>query len=493
MDRDVFSFFAVGAGKAANMITALVTTFLIGSHAGPDELGRWMLLVAAAVMLHTLLISWTYPSGLRFGCEEWQREHSICRTVGARAPLVAAGALAAVIVLVADPGGLLAGVFGAGADEIPIVGLYFLSVWMAGESQLLLQATNRLTMQAALGAAAGAVALVAVVTLGVQRALTAEAALLVTSIASLVIWVPAWVRTMTVSGVRWGRGDGGGTVQHLRFALPLLLSLTIGYVSDWGDHLLLRLFVSVAAVGAFGFAYQVLTLFIALNGLFPTVILPRLVARNLSRADTATVYIERVVPTIFTIWVLGTVWVVAFVPLLVGLLGSDFSNAMTTTLLLCAVVPASAVTSLYTVLFSLQQRTSRTFAYVAAMTAVNLSISVLLVPRYGLVGAAIGTCASYLVAQAAYAWDQHRVVGAHGTRVWTIWAAAVGAGLCQVALGAPMPLRILWAVAATAAIMFVARRTAAVDSSVLTRILSGPFAPFAPALARALVSPRVVS
>jgi O-antigen/teichoic acid export membrane protein len=278
--------------------------------------------------------------------------------------------------------------------------------------------------------------------------------------------------------------------RHVGYGLPLLFTFSVGYLSDWGDHLLLKAFSSVASVGLFGLAYQVFTTLLAANGMLVMVFLPRLIARQIRSGDTMVTYVDHVVPTVFTLWALGAIWVVAFIPtLLHPLAGSSFRYVLTPALVLCAVIPSSVVTSLYTVLFNLQQRMSRLFVYAVVMTVINLGLSFVLIPTYGIAGSAIATAVSFIFGQIAYVADQHQHLRLPGLRIWAIGSASLAAGVIQVALGQALAARTLWAVVSSAALIWTARRVVAVDPALLARILSGPLAPVASVFTRALVTP----
>ena len=227
---------------------------------------------------------------------------------------------------------------------------------------------------------------------------------------------------------------------------------------------------------------------LAANGALSTLLLPRLVASQLRSDQARGRYVRDVVPTIFVLWALAATAMVAVLPpLLTAAAGERFAPATASLLVLCAVVPTSVVTSLYTVVFSLEKRLGRVVWYTAAMTVVNLALSFLLIPRYGAVGAAVGTAVSYAVAQVCYIWDQQ----AETTGVGGMWLVIVLCGIAQVWVGENPAARAVWATVSGATIAWTAKRTSTVSAAVVERLFAGVLAPLGMVL-RWMLVPKVV-
>lgn len=487
MDRDVRTFLLLAVGKIFVAVAALVLALLLGQALGPAAFGQWTLIIGAATMLHTALINWTHGLTVRFGRAEWAASGTLGASLSARAPLLAASLAAAALLLALQPFDWLSRGFGAGAAAPALVAIYAASLWITAEAQATLQATGRLNRQAALAPIVAAGAIAAILVLGGAGALSVPAAVVGVASTSLVVWGASWVASLREARVRLTAPPAAEIRRHARYAAPLWGAFVIGYLSDWGDHLLLARFMSIDVVGQFALAYQVFAFSLAAPGVIATVVLPRLIAVDTHARDAANRYVRQVIPVLFVFWVIAASFGVALLPAMItSVAGESFTAAAGILIVLCAVVPTAIVTSLYGVLFSLQERTMRQLAYGAVMTAVNLGLSLMLIPRMGAAGAALGTVASYIVAQALYMRDQHQYAVAPG--LVSIWITMLAFGAAQTAL-LTLPARLAWAVVASAATVWIARRTSAVDGPMLDRVLSGLWAPLRTGLHRLLVSP----
>jgi len=302
-------------------------------------------------------------------------------------------------------------------------------------------------------------------------------------------WGSAWLAALARSRTRLTRLEFHDVGRTVRYAVPLLPMFAVGYVSDWGDHLLLRYFSSVTQVGLFGISYQVLLTVLAGNAVLTTVLLPRLIAQEVAVPGSVRSYVDAEVPTLYALWMIATVWLVAAVPAAVRLLTTAaFDQSIGLLLILLIIVPSSVVTSLYTLPFNVQERTWRLFFYSLVMTATNIALSIALIPLYGAAGAAIGTAVSYAVAQALYIVDQHAALAVPALRVWTLWTVGLALGAAQLAAGTDPGARAAWAVVATTVLVATARLARCVDDRLVERLFAGRLSPVAGIINRTLVT-----
>lgn len=467
----------------------VVTPVLVGRLFGTAGLGRWTLIVAAGTLLHTAFINWTHSPTLRFGREEWVRSGTIAQTVRARLPLLALSVATAIAVLIVQPADWLARWFLLASRDWWLVGLYATGVWLAAEAQSVLQATDRFTQQAALAPLIGMSSIATVLAahaLGLNSFSVAAALLALSPIIG-------WGLALAFNLVRLGVSGAGRPVvdagQQLRYAWPLVPAFALGYISTWASPLMLSGMSSVDEVGLFGLAYPFLAATLSVNSVVATFGLPWLIRREVEAPGAMRIYVRSVVPTLFALWMVGTIWLVAVLPLSVALLTDrEFQRSVALLPVLLTAVPASVVTSLYTGLFDLQGRLARLVIFMVPAIVVNAAACWLLIPGYGAAGAAVGSALSMMVGQALYIWDQHQQLQVSPASVWLLWLAGGIAGLSQLVVSTHPVSRIVWALVATAALSLVVRRAHCVDADLVRHLLPGRWRPLAAALNRVLAS-----
>ncbi|MGE3401259.1 MAG: lipopolysaccharide biosynthesis protein [Vicinamibacterales bacterium] len=465
--RDAQSLIALLFGRAFAVAAGLLVSVVIGRTLGPDALGRWTLLVAAATMLHTLLLNWTHASTVRFGVEEWSAHHSLSQTLSARLPFLVGGGMAIGTLLWLQPFEWLERGFGLASGTAGVVGLYVGALWIVAECQATLQATGRIPLQAMVGVVASACMVGAVVLMGARNGSIPQFGIAV-ALALGLPWLTVWLAVLARAQTRLAAPPVADVRRHLLYAAPLSAGFAVGYLSDWGDHLLLGSFATTVDLGQFGLAYQVFVSIMAAHGLLSTVVLPRLINLEMRAPGTSQRYVAEAVPALLVAWALATQVAVVVLPgLLPVAAGSDFEAAAATLRLLGVVVPSAAVTSLYSVLFSVQGRLGRLVVYLALMTATNLCLSVLLIPSFGAAGAAAGTVASYLFGQIVYMTDQHWYLDMRLDRVLPVWLTAVFSGMLQAPPELPWLFRLASCGVGLTAIIVAARRFESVSPKLM--------------------------
>ncbi len=478
MNANVLTLVAIAGGKALAMACTIGASVVVGRLLGAATLGEWTLLLAAGTLLHTFLVNWTHGATIRYGREEFVRTGTMRRTLMARLPLLAASVAAAAGLLLWQPGGWLERWFAAAPSQAATVALLAVSVWIASEAQATLQATDRVIWQALLAPLAGVASILAVLMAATFGPLSLDRAAVAFALPSIVIWGTAWFFSLVRARARPGPTSGADIWRSARYGLPMLPAFAIGYFSDWGGHLLLTQMSSLDEVGWFGLAFQFMTALVAANGMLITVLLPRLIANEVRQGGYMRTYIESEIPTLYALWTIGTIWSIALVPVIARfIVGAPFDESVGVLLVLLIAVPCSVLNSLYVVLFNLQERTGHVLVYVTLMTVIGIAVASVLIPSYGAIGAALGTVVSYLVYQAAYVWDQHRRFEVPAGRIWIISAAAVGLATLQVAVGAGVLERILWAGLSTMAMTAVIRVLGCIDADLVVRLFGRRIGP----------------
>jgi len=473
MRSSVWQVVNLAGSKALSSVVLLLVTASIARLLGPAQLGRWTLMLAAGAMLHTLFVNWTHAATVRYGREEWARSRSLQQTLASRLPILAVSVALAAALLAWPPFNWGQQWFGIAAGDRWLVGLFAASLWITAEAQATAQAIDRLSWQTAAAPVIAVVTALAAAGLAFVESPSLVLAALAVTAPAIAGWGLVWAAGLRV-------GMTGGTVhpptqlgQQLAYGLPLIPTFALGYLSDWGDHLLLTRLTSAAEVGMFALSYQFLAAIMAANGVMTTVLLPRLIAANVERPRALQDYLANEAPTICALWMLPMVWVLAVLPVAVAMLaGPAFAASPLVLLALLVAIPASVLSSLYTVLFNVEARTGRVLLYMLIMTAANLAASLLLIPRFGALGAAGGTALSYLLGQALYIRDQHFMLAVPAGRIWLLWTAGLLLGLSQFAAGAEATTRLPWALAATAGLIAVIRLGRCADAALIRRLLA---------------------
>jgi O-antigen/teichoic acid export membrane protein len=236
--------------------------------------------------------------------------------------------------------------------------------------------------------ALGLTALVAVLDLGFYAVMGAAAG---GAAAALVV---TWVLTRPVATVRF-RVEPRVWRPLLAASIPLGLALAINEIYFRADTLIISLYKSYDQVGAYTLAYRILEFTLAFGTIFLTTVFPLLseaVARDEPRA------LRMIQSSIDLIVILGAPLVAGGLVLAPGVIelvaGTDFEDAATPLRVLVVAGALAWVNGVFGfALIAKARQTSTLWLNVAGLTF-NVSLNFLLIPRYGIVAAAVVTVAS---------------------------------------------------------------------------------------------------
>ena len=483
MNRSLRDYASLVLSQGVRIPLGILSTTILARLLGPEGLGQWAMGLAVATLFHSALLNWTQSSHIRFGREEWIARKSLSGTWAARWPFVAAGLLVSGVLLLLDPWDWLTSVSGLADGWGGLILLCLLAIWISAEAQSFLQITDRMGLLAMLPT------VVSFATAGYYASLLAadvrDPAIPLAGFAGIqiVVWGITWLVLYRKTG-RFTLAPRSADVRaHLRYAWPMLPGFALGYASNWGDHLLLQHLFSSHEVGLFQGAYRPMLLIMGLATPVSTVLLPRLIARQMDDRGTEARFVRSVVPTITSLWAFLLAPGIALLPWGFQLLmGESFRPAVPILLVLCIGVPGCVLTNLYSVLFDVQKRLGRGVLLLLAMTVANLGLSVVLLPVLGPLGSAVGTAVSYLIGQLLCMRDQLRFLKISMLPMLSLfgWMLAFSVGQALLGFAGPVwasvPVRLGWSAAWILGLFVLVRHHRTVDAGVLDRILSGRLA-----------------
>jgi|HubBroStandDraft_1064217.scaffolds.fasta_scaffold05412_3 O-antigen/teichoic acid export membrane protein len=185
----------------------------------------------------------------------------------------------------------------------------------------------------------------------------------------------------------------------LLYSLPLLAATLVGTAASYVDRLVLASLANLSSVGVYNYAILVTTGSLFVVAPFATVLVPRISAafgRNEPRAIRAVGRTS--ITLIVLIYVPFALGLAAVGPALLRILvGPAFVGA---SLPLAVLLGITALSIPYAILISIASgiRKTKYLLYSSALAlASNVALSVVLVPRFGLIGAAIGNSSMYAV------------------------------------------------------------------------------------------------
>jgi O-antigen/teichoic acid export membrane protein len=439
------NFFALGAGEAAARLIAFAATVYLARTLGPGAYG--IIGLATAVLLYFTYVA---DCGIEtLGVREIASDPTRAQTL---APAVltlrlAVAALLAVLVailglaLLPQPDGAILAVYG-----LTLVGVGANTRWI----HLGLEDAPRVAIARIIGESTMVLLVVLLVRSAGDLARVPLAQFTGDLLAMTLLAI--WLRRRGVSlPLRW---DRAAAAPVLRRAFPLVLHALLGLMIYNSDLIFLRTFWTPADVGQYVAAYTLISFLLNLGIAYSQSLLPTLTRLGTEPVRQHALYqtaMAQVFAASFPIAVGGFL----LAPGLIGFVfGPGYQGSTIVLEILIWTVPVAFyrnVPQMALISAGRQQRVLR-ITFVSAM--LNLALNILIIPEYGMVGAALATLGTELVRTGLALWyARHEGFALPSpSRLWRTLLAGGGMGAVLYFAG----LRWLWVGIAAGALVYLA-------------------------------------
>ena len=180
------------------------------------------------------------------------------------------------------------------------------------------------------------------------------------------------------------------------FTKVVMLGATSSYFINWGDNLVLRLYVPLGDIGQYNLGYQVFKGVVMLILVINVYFLP-FISQHISDSATMRNYLSNKRPKIFLLGLVAIGLLFIFVPYI---LKPVYKGVYQDSIMVLRVLLVGSVSILYTAFYLpiLNALKKYMFSQIANLFQVvlNLILDLLLVPVMGMLGAAVATAFAYL-------------------------------------------------------------------------------------------------
>jgi len=407
--RSAIGLLSLSAGTYGAIAISAVISILLSRTFGAAGFGHLSLLLVAAQWADLAVSSWTLPFLIRSAAQEWSTRGSVGATLVARTILLGPGLLAAALVAIALAGPIMA-YLAVGPVGLGLVVAFFLATGLAQTGGALLRATDRMARQGTAFLLEKTALLVllllvgAIVVPGPELALACYAA--AAAIAGL--WALASIGRRALVPVRPSREELAAAAS---FSLPLVAGSWAGLFGNQAvDYVVIRTFLPLSDLGLYAIAYQSAGLLQQSLIVVSSFLLPRFVTLLAAgREDELHAGLGRLAPHALLVFSLVCGLMIVVAPFAVPLVfGPAFAGAVPPLRWLIITAAVFAVFSALNPLLIAHGIVWPVARGVILAVALNVALDILLVPAFGVEGAAAATLASYAVSTAFVLIAVHR-------------------------------------------------------------------------------------
>ncbi|MCK5610881.1 oligosaccharide flippase family protein [Candidatus Pacearchaeota archaeon] len=428
MNKDAQGFLWLFMSRGLQIPLQLLLTAAIARTIDPENMGQWAMVLAAATFLHAVLFNWLQAANTRFGREEWIKHKTVTNTSSTRVPLIVLVFGIVLFLVWFNPSQWLERFFNLKPAWHWLVLIGLVGAWFTSE------ATSNLQIRFAMLRIA-IVPIVVNITLIIflifisntenQKRITDFAIVSGMIVIPTIIWFSVlsfeWYK---LGSLRLYYPKEKDVKAVVIYSWPLIPGFLIGFFSNWGDHLLLQYFIADdAIVGLFHVAYRTFLPILYFVSPLYTVLFPKLIEQRIQDPGVEQRLLKTVMPTLMVLWALCIIPVLVVLPFVFSwTVGYTYNAATQSFVILCVAIPGSLMTIICGTLFNVQKRMMNAMIiYPGIMVMLNMIVSILLIPHFGLIGASIGTAISYIVFQILSFYDQCKFLNVSASAIFELF------------------------------------------------------------------------
>ena len=399
--RSKFAQDAVGlsAGKGLNMVLGVLSTLIFGIVFDKPEIAMISLFDMFVDLVMAFGVQWSAAGVTRYGKSELHTNESLNYTSSTRLHVLLPIVITAVLLLVTFRESVLDFV---GTREPVLIWYLIASLIVATIHDHLtsILATREKHVANALFYVAQGVAKLLILAafisgLVAPSVLWFVAASLWLNVLILVFRLPSCGKLYLYPVCRVSRED---LRSFLRYVVPQLYGFAGIYVVNWIDVYFIRKYGTMEALGAYQFLYSIFLKFAMFALVANTLLFPRIMAWKLENPDAISRF-TRTVPQLvllLTMLACGCLLLV-FQPVFDLFFGDKYSMAYPSFALMVCSLPCYFISLIFVPVLNSFDRVKyiQTVNIISATS--NLVVDFLLVPRHGMIGAALGTFVAYWI------------------------------------------------------------------------------------------------
>jgi O-antigen/teichoic acid export membrane protein len=373
---------------------------------GPEKFGYFTIFLATAQLFFCIFANWTRNSIIRFGSEAFAKEKDLGVIIGSQAIITFASFLLAITILFLMKN-YLQGILGLGENSYLWVIMYLTAYILSDFILQFLRAIHRIRLYAA---ALFSRQVILVTLFGLLFTIL-RCSPYVSKIIALetvsYLFIFTFFFCFTFSRRRFFQVfsySNKKIIEMLDFSWPVLIIVFLSYILLWADIWMIKFFLTYRAVGEYGAANRLMQLIS--NVIMPLSIVgfPLMVSlRSIGKDSAISAFAAKIVPQLCFFWSFVVLILLFSTKSIIHLLfGEKFISSIFTFQVLLAGVSFQILPVLYTSILQAYDWTKRMALIVVVSVIINLLLDFILIPRLGIIGAAVSKAFAFIICGILY-------------------------------------------------------------------------------------------
>jgi O-antigen/teichoic acid export membrane protein len=404
-------YLGVGMAKVMFIVAGFINGVLLFRILGESGYGDYQLILKWNLFIGIFGGSWICGGLLRYGVEEYEKSNKVSRTLASALAVIIPSYLTLVVVILTLWESLSVKLGMSGAWTLVVVLGYILTFVLMSSIPCFFQICGRMMWFAfipVLPALLYTLALVAHHYLGL--ALTPIQAIGWLTILSLLVLAVSFLRlTRLAFPPRW---DGDTLRRILFFSYPIIGFQLLSQQLMLIDITTIKLVTDDSGlVGIYGVSFNIALYMLTMLMMLQTLMTPIVISMKTKKQEGEIVrYAHRIGPQIGWAWVLVCGMALIFSREVIMIYTPDYELGASVLMILCLAAAVRVCLVVEGPVFYAYSMMPSLTVCVAFTVGVNLAAAAFLIPRFGIIGAAWGCCATYTFCSLVRAfWIYHKL------------------------------------------------------------------------------------
>lgn len=387
-----YNYSAVMLAQFLSMPLSLFYLSIITKNLGADKFGNFTIFLATAQLFFCIFSSWTRDSIIRFGSEVFSNDKEFGKIIGSQLIITSSSLLAALVILFLLKN-YLQGIVHLGGNSFLWVAAY-LSAYIFYDFILkFVQARHKLRSYAlALFFRQISLVFSLYFLFGIlKKTITIKSVLVIEIISYLFLFILFFKPGLSHKKFFPFLSCSKKMVfTMLRYIWPVFIAVFLGYGTIWADTWMIKFFLSFKSVGEYEAVNRLIQM--AVNTIMPISVIgfPLMVSlRNIGSNSIINIFATKIVAQLCFFWTFVIITLVLCSKIIIYFVyGKDFISSLFAFQVLLAGVSFQVLPILYTSILQAYDKTKKMALIAGISLIINLFLDIILIPRYGIIGAA---------------------------------------------------------------------------------------------------------
>jgi O-antigen/teichoic acid export membrane protein len=404
IESSFWDYSSLVSSKLISLPVQLIILSFATRILGTDGYGRLALFFLVCQIVLQFGINWTSASVIRYGREEYIKEHRINKVFWGRHVILVPCLMIFVAGIITYQDSILKYI------GLPQMVIWFLLLYIIGATllnyvQFIQQAIGQLKLYALSTISEKLISAIGLITILIfvpsQDPFFAVVGVLSLSCFCVALIFGGFIKRENFYPIVF---DKEVIRKMFFFSYPLILGSASAYVVNWIDVIVIEKYLNISDVGLYTLSYQGMQVLQGISMSLITLLGPIMVTfLTDNREDLIVRFVKRIIPQGVFFWCVFLSLIICIAPFLIPrIFGEGFSGSVSPFLLLMIGLGFNSLACYYSPILTAYELIKRLMLVNILLAVINLGGDFLLVPVLGINGAAIATSLSFGIAAILY-------------------------------------------------------------------------------------------